>query len=490
MAITVNLYTFSKRENSTKRPSSGGTSYSCTLLDETSLMNPTFKLSIASNPIGKNYAYVPDFNRYYFINDIRSYQNFWYIDCTCDVLASFKDTIGAESHYVLRSASQYDEYISDPHYGAKVKRTAVILPQTGVLYWGTGHSYVLGVTGYAGDNTKQVGSVTYYHMDSTALYNFMYFLMHNIQDWCDIPTAQYDEGVQEALLNPIQYVVSCIALPVSPPGDGVNPAIHFGYYTCPALSLGSGHCRILTMGQTVTEQNTISIPKHSQATTRGKYMNGAPFTQYTFHLGPFGDIELDPADLIDASHIRYKVTYDMCSGAGRLVVGAAIDDTTNIANVAYCGGAQIGVQIQLSQAIIDPLKSQLSWETGLNNVMASGLSGGISLSTPSNLFRAQNALQETYADAIRNRYPNVLSKGNPGALINFFDNDYGCYLLAKFYTVVDENITEIGRPLCQTKRIDTLSGYILCENADAQIAGTQDESQKINGYLNSGFFYE
>ena len=43
MAITVKLYTFSKRENSTKWPS-GGTDYSCTLIDDTSLMNPTFKI--------------------------------------------------------------------------------------------------------------------------------------------------------------------------------------------------------------------------------------------------------------------------------------------------------------------------------------------------------------------------------------------------------------------------------------------------------------
>ncbi len=68
MAITLTLYSFKKRENSTKRPSTGGTDFSVVLLDETSLMTPTFKLSIGSNPIGYNYAYVSDFNRYYFIN--------------------------------------------------------------------------------------------------------------------------------------------------------------------------------------------------------------------------------------------------------------------------------------------------------------------------------------------------------------------------------------------------------------------------------------
>ena len=77
MAINVVLYSFVKRENSTKQPSSGGTTYSCTMIDDTSLMNPVFKLSIGSNPIGKNYAYVADFGRYYFIREINTYQNFW-----------------------------------------------------------------------------------------------------------------------------------------------------------------------------------------------------------------------------------------------------------------------------------------------------------------------------------------------------------------------------------------------------------------------------
>ena len=57
-------------------------------------------------------------------------------------------------------------------------------------------------------------------------------------------------------------------------------------------------------------------------------------------------------------------------------------------------------------------------------------------------------------------------------------------------TVVDENLAEIGRPLCQTKVINTLSGYILCQLADCQISGTQEEAQKINNYMNTGFFYE
>ena len=65
MSITVNLLSFTKRENSTKVPTASdlaaGASFSCTLLDNTTLFNPTFKLSIGSNPIGYNYCYVADF---------------------------------------------------------------------------------------------------------------------------------------------------------------------------------------------------------------------------------------------------------------------------------------------------------------------------------------------------------------------------------------------------------------------------------------------
>ena len=150
----------------------------------------------------------------------------------------------------------------------------------------------------------------------------------------------------------------------------------------------------------------------------------------------------------------------------------------------------VGAPINLTQVLTNPLQAQVSWQTGMNNVVATGVGAGLTPSTLKNLLNAQNVLTETYADAAKNLYPSVNGVGTPGSFINFFDHEYGCYLLAKFMRVVDENNTEIGRPLCKTKQINTLSGFILCQMADCHITGTQDEAQKINGYLNSGFFYE
>lgn len=494
MAITVTLYSFSKRENSTKRPSSSGTDYNCVLIDDTSLMHPTFKLEIGSNPIAKNYCYVADFDRYYFINNIRSFQGFWYIECTEDVLASYRGTIGSQTHYVLRAASAYDEYISDAMYSAKAKMSGDHTESGSVMAWGTQHSYIVGITGYSQDVlTAQTGSVTYYQMNDAALYNFIYYLMHDISQWCDIQAQGYDDpGVQEALINPIQYVVSCMGLPIAmQSGWTTATRIDFGYYTWNMSGPASGaSTKIVPRAATVSESADITIHKHPQAATRGAYLNAQPFSDYTFHCGPWGDIPVDPAALIDAEKLHYEILYDVCQGGGRLQVSPYASSVT-WPNILYSGYAQVGVPIQLSQAIINPYLSSMQYERDYNAAFGSALgtaSSAISLNVSGLADYQTNTVQIIY-DATVNKYPSVQSSGSNGSMLSFVDQ-YKCFLNHHWYTVVDENLTELGRPLYQAKQLNTLTGYVLCQNADAAITGTKEEAQQINAYLNSGFFME
>lgn len=495
MAITVNLYSFNKRENSTKRPTSGATSYSCTLIDDTSLMNPIFKLEIGSNPIGKNYCYVADFDRYYFISNIRSYQNFWYIECKCDVLASYRNTIGAQTHYVLRAASDYDEYITDAMYPAKTKMSGDHTESGSVMAWGTQHSYIVGITGYSQDIlTAQTGSVTYYQMNDAALYNFIYYLMHDITQWCDIQAQGYDDpGVQEALINPIQYVVSCIGLPIAmQSGYTTATRIDFGYYTWNMSGPASGaSTKIVPRAATVTESADITIHKHPQASTRGIYLNGAPYSDYIFHCGPWGDIPIDPAALIDAEKLHYQILYDVCQGGGRLQVSPYSSSVT-WPNILYSGYAQVGVPIQLSQAIINPYLATMTSIQDMTAAESTALSTAPSIVTGFNAsgiaeLSAQKA--KIVYDATVSKYPTPISSGSNGSMLSFVDQ-YKCFLNHHWYTIVDENLAEFGRPLYQKKQLNTLTGYVLCQGADAAITGTQEEAQQINAYLNSGFFME
>ena len=476
MAITVTLYAFTKRENSTKRPSSGGTNYSCVLIDDTSLMNPTFKLDIGSNPIGKNYCHVSDFDRYYFITEIRSYKDFWYISCTCDVLASFRNQIGPETHYVVRAASQYDEYISDTFYPTKVNEYGVHQVAANPFSWSAGHSYVIGIIGYAPNAAKQTGSVTYYHMAEGAMRSFVVFLMQNVSTYSGIALSDYDSGIQQALLNPMQYIVSCIAVPVDPP-TGTVSYVRFGYYNWPVDS-GLKIQAIGVADAYDTETAEIALTKHPQANTRGKYLNGSPYMKYTLHFGPFGDIALDPADLIDASAIICNLMYDLIKGTVRMVVYPK--ETTG--NILYTGSAQIGANINISQVVKDTL--------GQNYAGANGVAGFIGGLLKLNPAQAAQAAFGAIESGTRLSYPTVSGTGDAGCFLPFFDTSYGLYLNCKYFQLVDENLAEVGRPLCQPKRIDTLSGFIQCDKADCTISGTFEEAQKVNSYLNGGFFYE
>lgn len=114
------------------------------LLDATSIINPTIKIFF--NPetmdgyvvddnkvyitfngvkitwdsfiydyvLAANYAYIPEFNRYYFINDIISVRkNIWQLVMNVDVLMSYKDHILKLDAFIGRNEFNYDVTLAD-----------------------------------------------------------------------------------------------------------------------------------------------------------------------------------------------------------------------------------------------------------------------------------------------------------------------------------------------------------------------------------------
>ena len=64
MSFKVHLYTFAKRDNSTKQPTGSGDEFSCVLKSGSGIMHPvlSFDLGIAGDPSQYNYAYIPAFD--------------------------------------------------------------------------------------------------------------------------------------------------------------------------------------------------------------------------------------------------------------------------------------------------------------------------------------------------------------------------------------------------------------------------------------------
>ena len=109
--MTVYLTNTNKKHNSTYIPPNG-TAFSCMLKEGSSVVNPTLIFERANVQHYFNYVYIPDFARRYFVDDIVYDGARIYYYCSCDVLATYKSTIGNASMYVLRSAYVNNEYIT------------------------------------------------------------------------------------------------------------------------------------------------------------------------------------------------------------------------------------------------------------------------------------------------------------------------------------------------------------------------------------------
>ena len=87
------------------------------LREESSIVNPTILVE-HSNLSVYNYAYIPEFKRYYFVSEMTSVRNgLWRVTLSVDVLESYKTDILNLSCIVDKQQNQsYNNYIDDGSY--------------------------------------------------------------------------------------------------------------------------------------------------------------------------------------------------------------------------------------------------------------------------------------------------------------------------------------------------------------------------------------
>lgn len=83
--------------------------------EKTSIINPTIILNASDTNVTRgNYAYIPRFKRFYYVQDVKSVkQDIWEIDLKCDVLMSFRDDIIDQKVIFKRSESANNLYLND-----------------------------------------------------------------------------------------------------------------------------------------------------------------------------------------------------------------------------------------------------------------------------------------------------------------------------------------------------------------------------------------
>lgn len=488
---------FQKRENSTKVPlvTDATKVLDGYLREPCSVMNPIVQIKRPLSdavPYSYSYAYIGDFGRWYFVKDWVWTDGLWECQMKEDVLASFKTDIGNTTAYVERSASDYNGEIIDRVYPATTGFSTNVVSLTTPWYGvaPSGGCFVLGILTKASTYTSTMygGAVTYYVMTPAQMKSLLnYLLSDGFLDDAGFPTQmtaiqQISHDTAKALVNPIQYISSCTWYPFSYSeiSDGVLQDIQLGYYDVRGNHAKGYYLNSVTLVEFVSGE----IPVHPQAPTRGKYLNYNPYTRLTMYVPPFGSIPIDTSFCEIGSYLHCPVYIDPITGKAtlRVVLWENAQHTGNNAIVCERTG-MFGVPIQLSQMmpadIIAGVQGSMQAGANVGNALATGVpyAGDLSLfmSLP------------TIGNAISNMMPQIDSQGVNGG---FTMTTIPALLTALHIAVVDEDNTETGKPLCEVRTINTLSGYIKCGEATVDFSCFDTEKTSILSFMLNGFFWE
>lgn len=123
MAFTISLFKTVSENNRVVKTLTDEKQLSGELRNQTSVLNPSIVIESAENISTYNYAYIPEFSRYYYITEIISVRtNCWAISLRCDVLMSYKDEIRS-MNVILNNTQEtgLSNYLSSPNWVNLVK---------------------------------------------------------------------------------------------------------------------------------------------------------------------------------------------------------------------------------------------------------------------------------------------------------------------------------------------------------------------------------
>lgn len=524
--FNIVLYKFNKRPNSTALPSQTTVSrtFSCAMKTITSVITPMVEISDTrgNNDIPLfNYAYISDFQRYYFIEDIRFDLGVWTLYLRCDVLATYEEDIFNSRQYILRSESNFNPDLIDTLYNTYVDSTSnyskVVPSGDPEVYNSSSETWVstsayfdrsissgafcIGVVG------NNLTGVSYYIMPA----NTFKALLNDAFNVVPSTITDVSSGIAQAIFNPLQYVTYCRWFPTLPLSGNLGPMvryINFGGQRVPETGYIGGSvdtfCYQVDANQLEEYRIVMNLPKHPQAQSY-PYLSLSPFSEYSLYFQPFGVIPLDSTKIYAAAQIRVEWKVDYCTGACELQVYSISRDLDDDPLV-YSESTQIGVNIPISSLVMD-------WKVGLGlsalqwvRTKAEGMSGGAPLTSFGNANRNMNDVRasiesstpsdntdllSTIMDTLGASLGQVSTKGSSGSFIAY--NLGKPYIFAFFMNQTTHFPERFGQPCCKTLRLDNLTGFVICSNASVSFAiknPTVDEQNAICSMLNTGVYLE
>lgn len=447
---------FSKSENSTRQPSGAFIERDVTLKGEVFYTSP--ELLISPIPVGCNYAYIPNWNRFYFIKDKSMVTNdIMRVEMEVDPMASFKSIIGASTQFIERSSHSFNTMFNDN----LVSSTQNIVNSSYSL------STVQGMTKSTGcymvriANGNYDGGVASYIVDELTdlapIFDKETYREESQDWWTDALSF---------IINPMDYVLSVKWVPFTRSKLiewGVCNSLETEIYVKSFRTFVNGY-RVIKQYYTITS-DSISMPSTYYSDFR-KYTSN--FTQYKIYVPGIGLFDLSPQD-ISLGEMTLVYTIDFLTGEACVKLKSG-DDAKLIAS--YTGHLYGNVQISGANAdVVGAIGSGLAT---VGSVMAGNVPG------------AAVGLVSTIVNSL---VPTPSINGNVGGGVGVI---YYNSIIIIQYAYGSGGIPNLncGRPLMEYRQISSIPGFIKCGNASITINCMDEERESINNYLNEGFYYE
>ena len=469
MSHTVRLYkNFSKRINSTKTPSNSISYTDKTFVykQPTSIENPT--LLLTSYDASYNYAKIG--SKYYYIIDVRIVTaNTFEVDLDIDVLATYKSEIGATSAFVEYSSSDYSVNLADPRISTGVQ---VNKPSTSATLFSNTSGCIVIRTVSATDLDAIVGLSSAYAINDVGAGGIVDALYSNsvLQDLSYI------------LNNPYESIISAHWVPFTTTGTS-------GYVCLGRVPTGVGGIKLGTETTKSPTKYTLTLPWHN-----GDFRDFAPYSQWELYLPFYGTIALDPLKLQGHATMDVWVIADVLSGQ----VSYMIECGTLMQEFV----AETAVPLPVSQTTGQRPQGIATAMAGLGavavGVASAFVSGGATIPMLASTIGGVTAMASGIVNSFGQSYG---SKGGVGGYASgnqviksgatSYCRDIVLTQRQQVLSTEPSNLAPIcGRPLMSVRTISSLSGYVKCASASVEINGYETEKEKVNSYVNGGFYYE
>lgn len=415
-----------------------------------------------------DYAYIDDFKRYYFLRQttILSNNHIQY-ELEEDALASKKTAIGATVARIAFAATGWDKDIIDPR--CLVKTTKIKYDASAATELTTTGCYVLTVFNKASGASNGLGAT--YVLDAAN--------MQKVKEWMG------DDTVYQALVNyfggsPMESIFACIWVPFDyalSPGSAVSK-----------IDIGNQDSTLHGINAYVLSGTGILSGTEVLITIPYRYndfRDASPYSDAQLYLPGVGNVDINLNDFLDSTKIH--ILYSMEYGTGDLTYYIK-DDGGNLIQTVSCNVAS---QCPLGQLNINGGGVVSSIGSAVGGVAAltfGAASGNAAMATG-----GAGALLASASSAVLSYNKRSVSlKGTLGGRTSTEITD----IIFTGYYMDTEDVDDVnyiathGRPVGVTHAISNHSGYVQCDNASVVMSGSVLERDRINDYLNTGFFYE